>query len=138
GATANPAVIPKELSDTAWFTDRGLSYLQGIGARAGSAGGHGRKPWVLHLGYYRPHPPFIAPAPYNAMYRPEDMPKVVRAASGAEEAKQHPLLGYYVNHINQSSFFQDGKGLGSEMTEQQVAQMRATYCGLMSEVDDQL
>ena len=128
GATARPSRMPKELSDTAWFTERGLTYLK---SRAG-------KPWFLHLGYYRPHPPFIAPAPYHAMYRPEDMPKVVRAASAAEEAKQHPLLGYYVNNINQSSFFQDGKGLGSEMTEQQVAQMRATYCGLMSEVDDQL
>ena len=50
GATARPARIPKELSDTAWFTERGLSYLRG---RAG-------KPWFLHLGYYRPHPPFIA------------------------------------------------------------------------------
>ena len=123
-----PRALPKELSDTAWFTERGLTYLK---SRAG-------KPWFLHLGYYRPHPPFIAPAPYHAMYRPEDMPKLVRAASAAEEAKQHPLLGYYVNNINQSSFFQDGKGLGSEMTEEQVAQMRATYCGLMSEVDDQL
>ena len=128
GATARPSRLPKELSDTAWFTERGLTYLK---SRAG-------KPWFLHLGYYRPHPPFIAPAPYHAMYRPEDMPKVVRAASAAEEAKQHPLLGYYVNNINQSSFFQDGKGLGSEMSEEQVAQMRATYCGLMSEVDDQL
>ena len=128
GATARPSCLPKELSDTAWFTERGLTYLR---SRAG-------KPWFLHLGYYRPHPPFIAPAPYHAMYRPEDMPKVVRAASAAEEASQHPLLGYYVNNINQSSFFQDGKGLGSEMTEEQVAQMRATYCGLMSEVDDQL
>ena len=72
------------------------------------------------------------------MYRPEDMPKPVRAASAAEEARQNPLLAYYVNNINQASFFQDGKGLGSEMTEAQVAQMRATYCGLMSEIDDQL
>ena len=123
GATARPSRIPKELSDSAWFTERGLSYLRG---RAG-------KPWFLHLGYYRPHPPYIAPAPYHAMYRPEDMPKVVRAASAEEEARQHPLLDYYVNNINQSSFFQDGKALGSAMSEQQVAQMRATYCGLMSE-----
>ena len=138
GATANPAVIPKELSDTAWFTERGLSYLQGIGAPAGSTGGHGRKPWFLHLGYYRPHPPFIAPAPYNAMYRPEDMPKVVRASSPAEEAKQNALTAFYVNNIKQASFFQDGKKLGSEMTEAEIAQMRATYCGLMSEIDDHL
>lgn len=128
GATAKPAVIPKELSDTAWFTERGLSYLRG---RSG-------KPWFLHLGYYRPHPPFIASEPYNSMYRPEDMPKVVRAASPEEEGKQNALLAYYVNNIKQASFFQDGVGLGAEMTEEQVAQMRATYCGLMSEIDDHL
>jgi arylsulfatase A-like enzyme len=138
GATGRPAVIPKELSDTAWFTERGLAYLQGIGARAASDGSYGRKPWFLHLGYYRPHPPFIASAPYNAMYRPEDMPKVVRAASPAAEAKQNALLTYYVNNIKQASFFQDGQGLGSDMTEAQVAQMRATCCGLMSEIDDHL
>jgi arylsulfatase A-like enzyme len=128
GATPRPAVIPRELSDTAWFTERGLAYLKG----------HGDKPWFLHLGYYRPHPPFIAPAPYNALYRPQDMPQVVRAASPEEEAKQNALLAYYVNNIRQASFFQDGQGLGSEMTEAQVAQMRATYCGLMSEIDEHL
>ncbi|MCW5736844.1 MAG: alkaline phosphatase family protein [Enhydrobacter sp.] len=128
GATAQAAVIPKELSDSAWFTERGLAYLQG---RAG-------RPWFLHLGYYRPHPPFIASEPYNSIYGPEDMPRPVRAASPAEEAKQNALLAYYVNNINQASFFQDGKGLGSAMTDGQIAQMRATYCGLMSEIDDHL
>jgi len=128
GATAEPAVIPKELSDTAWFTQRGLDYLRG----------HAGKPWFLHLGYYRPHPPFIAPAPYNAMYRPQDMPKVVRASSPAEEAKQNALLAHYIRETKQASFFQDGKALGSEMSEAEVAQMRATYCGLMSEIDDHL
>ena len=128
GATAEPAVIPKELSDTAWFTQRGLDYLRG----------HAGKPWFLHLGYYRPHPPFIAPTPYNAMYRPQDMPKVVRASSPAEEAKQNALLAHYIREIKQASFFQDGKALGSDMSEAEVAQMRATYCGLMSEIDDHL
>jgi arylsulfatase A-like enzyme len=128
GATHEPAVIPRDLSDTAWFTQRGLDYLRG----------HAGKPWFLHLGYYRPHPPFIAPAPYNAMYRPEDMPKAVRASSPSEEAKQNALLAHYVQEIKQASFFQDGKAPGSEMSESEVAQMRATYCGLMSEIDDHL
>jgi arylsulfatase A-like enzyme len=128
GATSRAACIPKELSDTAWFTENGLAYLRG----------HAGRPWFLHLGYYRPHPPFIAPAPYNAMYRPEDMPRPVRAASPAEEAKQNALLGYYVNNVKQASFFQDGQGLGSAMSEDEVAQLRATYCGLMSEIDDHL
>ena len=128
GATAEPAVIPKDLSDTAWFTQRGLDYLRG----------HAGKPWFLHLGYYRPHPPFIAPAPYNALYRPQDMPKAIRASSPAEEARQNALLAHYVDEIKQASFFQDGKALGSQMSEAEVAQMRATYCGLMSEIDDHL
>ena len=128
GATAEPAVIPKELSDTAWFTQRGLDYLRG----------HAGKPWFLHLGYYRPHPPFIAPTPYNAMYRPQDMPKVVRASSPAEEGRQNALLAHYIRETKQASFFQDGKALGSDMSEAEVAQMRATYCGLMSEIDDHL
>lgn len=128
GATPRPSRIPKELSDTTWFTERALTYLRG---RAG-------KPWFLHLGYYRPHPPFVAPAPYHAMYDPADMPAPVRAASPAAEGKQHPLLRHYVENIKQLSFFQDGRGLGSEMSEAQVRQMRATYYGLMSEIDDQL
>ncbi|MFZ9636083.1 MAG: sulfatase-like hydrolase/transferase, partial [Alphaproteobacteria bacterium] len=128
GATRRPARIPRELSDTAWFTERGLAYVRGRGDR----------PWFLHLGYYRPHPPFIAPAPYNDMYRAEDMAPPVRAANWEEEAKQHPLLHFYLSSTRQGAFFQDGKGLARDMSEAEVLQMRATYFGLMSEIDDQL
>jgi len=66
------------------------------------------------------------------------MPDVVRAVSPDEEAKQNALLAYYVKNIKQASFFQDGQEPASAMTKRQVAQMRATYCGLMSEIDDHL
>ena len=126
GATAQPARIPAELSDSAFFTDRALAYLKG---RDG-------KPFFLHLGYYRPHPPFVASAPYHAMYAPSDMPKPIRAASVAEEAGQHPLLAYYLRNSKQGSFFQRGQGLVAAMEASELLQMRATYCGMMSEVDD--
>jgi len=128
GATTAAAHIPAHLSDTAWFTERALTYLQGAANRN----------WFLHLGYYRPHPPFIAPEPYNSMYDPAEMAPPVRAASPEEEAKQHPLLRYYVEHVAQASFFQGGQGLGSAMSEQEVGKMRATYFGLMSEIDAHL
>jgi arylsulfatase A-like enzyme len=128
GASALPSSIPTELSDTAWFTERALTYLQGAGDR----------PWFLHLGYYRPHPPFAAPEPYNAMYDPADMRAPVRAASPGAEAEQHPLLDYYLSHIKQSSFFQNGQGLAAAMSEAEVRQMRATYYGLMAEIDHHL
>ena len=128
GATTRPSTIPAALSDTAWFTERALTYLRGTADR----------PWFLHLGYYRPHPPFIAPAPYNTLYDPADMAPPVRAASPAQEAEQHPLLRHYLGHIKQDKFFQNGVGLGADMTEAQVRTMRAAYWALMTEIDDHL
>ncbi len=128
GATGQASVIPKDLSDTAFFTERALEYLHGAK----------NKPWFLHLGYYRPHPPFIAPEPFNSMYDPEDSPEPVRAASAEDEAAQHPLLAFYLNEVGRSKFFRHGKGLASEMSVQEVKQVRATYYGLISEVDEQL
>lgn len=126
GATDRPARIPKELSDSTFFTERALTYLKG---RAG-------RPFFLHLGFYRPHPPFVAPAPYHAMYRPEDMPAPVRAASPEAEGAQHPLVKFYIDSIRRGKFFHGAEGAGATLNEAELAQMRATYCGLISEIDD--
>ena len=126
GATTHPSRIPHELSDSAFFTERALTYLKG---RAG-------KPWFLHLGYYRPHPPFVAPAPYHAMYRAEDMPRPLRAETPDAEAAQHPLLKFYLDSIRQGSFFHGADGSGAGLDKGEVCQMRATYCGLITEIDD--
>jgi arylsulfatase A-like enzyme len=126
GATDRPARIPADLSDTSYFTERALTYLKG---RNG-------KPFFLHLGYYRPHPPFVACAPYHAMYDPADMTPPVRAASPEEEARQHPLLNFYLRTTLQRSFFERAEGATQAMDETAVRQMRATYFGLMTEVDD--
>jgi arylsulfatase A-like enzyme len=125
GATRKPARIPAHLSDTTWFTQRALTYLLGAGDR----------PWFLHLGYYRPHPPFAASAPYHDMYSPEDAPLPVRAATWEAEARQHPLLDYYLGYTERKKFFENGKGLARDMTVAEVRQMRATYYGLISECD---
>ena len=126
GPTRSPSRVPTELSDSAWATECALTYLRGVRGR----------PWCLHLGYYRPHPPFIASAPYHTRYDPADVPPPVRAASPEAEGLQHPLLAYYMGAIKQSKFFRDGHGLGSAMTEDQVRTMRAAYYGLITEVDD--
>ncbi|MFT8242548.1 phosphoric/sulfuric ester hydrolase PehA [Roseomonas sp. BN140053] len=125
GATDRPSRITADLSDTAFFTERALTYLKG----------KGEKPWFLHLGYYRPHPPFIAPEPYNRMYRPEDMPAPVSSPSWQAEAEQHPLLSFYLRGIGQGSFFHGAGGAATGLDEASIRQMRATYSGLISEVD---
>lgn len=126
GATRAPSRVPQELSDTSWTTEHGLAYLRGVETQR----------WFLHLGYFRPHPPFIAPAPYNERYHPDETPPPVRAATREEEAAQHPLLDHYIRSIKQRKFFRDGNGLGSDMSEREVRVMRAAYYGLISEVDD--
>ena len=128
GATTAPSRIPREHSDTTWTTEHGLAYLRGMEGRN----------WFLHLGYFRPHPPFIAPAPYNAAYDPDDAPALVRAASPEVEGAQHPLLAHYMGSVKQAKFFQDGEGLVSAMDEAAVRRMRAAYYGLISEIDDHL
>ncbi len=128
GATDRPSRIPKEYSDTAFFTDRALTYLKGRGG----------KPFFLHLGYYRPHPPFVAPAPYHQMFAPASMPKPVRAPTWQEEAAQHPLLDFYLRKTAQASFFEGAQGQAHDLSESEIMQMRATYCGLIREVDDQI
>ena len=128
GATTHPARIPAELGDSAFFTERALTYLKGRNGR----------PFFLHLGYYRPHPPFVASAPYHAMYDAGDMPAPHRAETPALEAEQHPLLGWYLHNTHQKKFFQGAEGMAAGMDEATVRQLRATYYGMMTEVDDRL
>ena len=59
-----PARYSAEDSDTAFCTDTALDFIAG----------QGDTPWFLHLVYLRPHPPYIAPEPYNRMYEPGTVP----------------------------------------------------------------
>jgi len=47
------------------------------------------RPWCLHLSYIKPHWPYIAPAPYHAMYGEGDVLPALRVAD--ERADPHPV-----------------------------------------------
>jgi len=66
------------------------------------------------------------------------MPTPVGAPDAASEAAQHPLLRFYLENSKQSGFFRSAEGLVTSMDTATLAQMRATYHGMMTEVDDQL
>jgi arylsulfatase A-like enzyme len=104
-------------SQTVFLTDR---FLDWAATQPGT--------WFAHISYLRPHPPFLAPAPYDTMYDPDSVPAPVRAASRAEEGAQHPLLGLMIDH----------PFLKSPDDDQEQREMQATYYGMMTEVDDQL
>lgn len=128
---AAPARFRAADSISAFLTERVLDHLDGLGG----------KPFFLHLSYIVPHPPWIAPAPHHDRYRPEDMPAPIRADRPEGEAG-HPWLG------NRLEAFQAGKGHGmhafigegidaKHFGPDQQGQIRATYCGMINEVEDQ-
>ncbi len=86
------------------------------------------RPWFAHISFLRPHPPFLAPAPYDTMFSPASVPAPVRAPTRAEEGAQHPLLGVMIDH----------PFLKSPDDEQEQRELQATYYGMLAEVDDQL
>lgn len=86
------------------------------------------KPWITHLSLLRPHPPFAAPEPYNEHHDPARMPASLRCESPGEEAGQHPLLDYFINHSR----------FRAPDSERQLQQDKTNYFGLIDEVDDNL
>jgi arylsulfatase A-like enzyme len=91
------------------------------------------------LSYRAPHPPFVAPEPYHALYEPSDVPPPVRAASPEIEAEQHPWLAYRIYNQEGSGFtFGVTAADNLSLSESDLRQLRATYYGMMSEVDAQI
>lgn len=115
-------------SETAWSVDGALDYIR---IRRD-------EPWFLHLGTYRPHPPFMAPAPYHAMYDPAGVPRPVQGASVEAEKNVHPLTRLLLDTIKAKSGVQYMDGLAADVGVADWCKMRAAYYGLCSEVDDHL
>ena len=112
-----PLKFPAEVDDVAFLTGRLIDYLRGA-----------KGPFVAHLSLLRPHPPFVAPRPYNAMYDPAGVPGFVRAASREAEARQHPWLAWKLER----------RGFRAPDDERRLRRLKAVYFGLMSRVDAQI
>lgn len=127
GPTYAPARFPSEHSDNAFLVDETIKYLR---VRE-------NKGWLVHVATMRPHPPFIAPAPYHDRFHPRDVPAPV-AKDLASERGQHPLVDFLLTTTPQLDYFRTGKGLAAELSEAHMRQLRATYYGMMSELDHHL
>lgn len=78
----DPALYRAEDSDTAFLTDRFLATMPAFRDQN----------WFAHLTYIRPHPPLVAPAPYNAMYDPAQIPLPTRLEDPTDEAAIHAFF----------------------------------------------
>jgi arylsulfatase A-like enzyme len=95
--------------------------------------------WFLHGVFLRPHPPLIAPEPYNAMYDPAKVLMPIRARSLAAEATQHPYLAYALNNQREIGLYTEHHpGVLQDIDETELRQLRATYYGMITQVDDQV
>lgn len=130
GPTAEACQVPAAHSDTAWTGEHGLAFLRG------AAVSRPERPWLLHLGFLRPHPPFIAPAPYHALVPDADIPAPLRAVSREAEAAQHPVLAHWLQMQKQSSYYEGGSGKAAELSDHDILLTRRAYFGLIAEVDD--
>ena len=138
GATWRPARYTAEQSDSTWLSDLFLDWLDrrtgstnrhdapaqaGAGAGAGADADAGAEPWCVHLSYFRPHPPYIAPAPYHDLYDPADVPAPTRLDDPDAQRALHPFLAGAM------------AVLPSPADPLDQAQLQATYYGMVTEVD---
>lgn len=126
GPSAAPARIPAHASDTSWSAEHSIGFLRST---------RPDRPWVLHCGFFRPHPPFAAPSPWHAAVAPQQIPPAIGAASLQAEAAQHPLMAHWLSRQRRAGFFQDAEGPVQPFSPQEIALTRQAYYGLIAEVD---
>ncbi|EEE36096.1 sulfatase [Rhodobacteraceae bacterium KLH11] len=124
-ALNDPALYSAEDSDTAFLTNR---FLETMPAYADAEQG-----WFAHLTYLRPHPPLVAPAPYNRMYDPDALPLPTRLATIEAEDSMHGFLAATRANSKVSGFVEGFPDL--EPTDETVRTLRSVYLGLTTEVD---
>ena len=119
----DPAFYSAEHSDTAFLTDRFLAEIPNYADES----------WFAHLTYIRPHPPLVAPSPYNTMYDPSKLPLPTRLTTKEDEEAVHPFFGPL--HIKDpvSKFVTGFPQLSA--TDENVQVLRSIYLGLATEVD---
>ena len=109
-----PARVREEDSETAYMTDLALDWIRR----------QGESPWVLHLSYVKPHWPYVAPAPWHALYRGGDTGPIVHGPQDGTSA-EHPAVRAYRTHDECQSF-----------AHADVARhVRPAYMGLVAQLD---
>ncbi len=117
GDYAAPMVIPAEEHDTWFMSDQVMDYMKNAGDS-----------WCIHLSYLRPHPPWVAPEPYNRLYPPEDLMDFERHKDIETERAQHPFISHYLHRPHTAA----------PTDIKKLARLKSSYFGLMSEVDHNL
>jgi len=115
-ASKYPAIVPDELSETAYMTNRAIDFIRDAGEDR----------WCLHLSYIKPHWPYVVSEPYHDMVSPLDLPAPNR--SDAELETDHPVL----------RAFRKGR-IGTTFSQDDVrSAVYPAYLGLVKQIDTHL
>jgi arylsulfatase A-like enzyme len=112
-----PLAFPAKVDDVAFLAGNAMDYMR-------AAPG----PFVAHVSFLRPHPPFVAPEPYNALYDPMAVPDFRRRESVQSEGAQHPFLAWWLSR----------RPFGAPADEKRLRRLKAVYFGLVSRVDAEI
>ncbi len=94
-ASQYPAIIPDELSETAYMTNRAIDFIRKAGDER----------WCIHLSYIKPHWPYVVSEPYHQLVHRNDLPSPNR--SHAELETGHPVIRAFQRSRIGSTFSRD-------------------------------
>lgn len=115
-SSAYPAIVPDELSETAYMTDRAIDWIRAAGDER----------WCLHLSFIKPHWPYVVSEPYHQLVHPNDIPSPNRI--DAELDDSHPVL----RALRASRI---GRNMSKDLVRKTVC---PAYLGLVKQIDDHL
>jgi arylsulfatase A-like enzyme len=124
GPTFAPIEIKAEDSDTAYTADRAMRFFRQ---------NDGEQPWFLHVSFLRPHPPFVAPEPYHALYNLEDVPDFHALPSLEDERALHPFMPFRLERLEMNPKLP--LDISHPNDSRAWRQARATYYALITELD---
>lgn len=120
GATWQPSVYSAEHSESAFLTERAISWLR---RQTNTALNGDAQPWCAHLSYLRPHPPYLMSHPFHDLIDPADVDLPVRHANPEIEMQTHLFLHAAYGIVP------------SPESELDQRQLQATYYAMIAEVD---
>lgn len=124
----SPALYKAQDSDTAFLTDR---TLEALWAKT-------KVPWFSMVTYIRPHPPLVAPSPFNTIVDPASLPKPTGSRSIDELKAIHPFYKGYFSEPSNKGLYIGFDGDHENLSDQHIAELRAVYLGLAMEVDQHI
>lgn len=123
GPTYAPSIVKAEHGLTAFAANQALRFFRQ----------YADAPWFLHVSFQRPHPPFVAHEPYHDMYRLEDVPDFHALPSMDDERAIHPFMPFRLERLEMNPKLP--LDISHPNDSHAWRQARATYYGLISELD---